>query len=861
MKKSVSAVLAFGILFCLSIFCGCSNLLERGSESECEYGSLTVGAPLSRAVQTNEIMFAKVSVIGSDMQPVTVDTIPVSGGKGSFTVEQIPVGKNRIIEVEAYDSSDVISGFVISAVTDIRPGNNTVTVNWTTTGLGNVYKELLSKGENISAYSSEQNEAIQNAVPKVKGYLVDSAAIATDFIADSLKSADAYTCEYASLSYTAVNASGWTITVYDPCSESKTLSSDGSGSVTGIAPGTWKVVVTDGTNVVSSKKLTFAGGKPTVAGTIGNPLAGKVIIFVKCGANTKLYSWTETSEKKLSGEWDGTVLTESATSVYMNNPAGWYMLDVTTAYGTSSETINIILISGGNQTDDLKSGIAGTFWYDGAEFYDSDPTAQQLSDDATLSSISVNGIPVEGFSAGKTSYNTTIAADVDTAIITVSASDSEASVSVNPSGSAPITGGGTQVFTITVTAADGKTTKTYTVSVKRAVKNDVSLVSVSVNGKSASSSGADAYTYAATGSDESFAVSSIVATPLDSAATVTYSATSGTVADGGSQVFTITVKNGTKSASYTLTVTYTRKETVQSQYYWTNKDGAVGTNKTISSLADWQESMKIAQAAACDTPRAWLGGHEYPDPDLYAIFAAWDDTNLYLMVEIPNVDDAETIDNDKSYAGSQFLPMGWVLNTGKRPVGDGTLADGASVWQKTALYTWSTGIDTMLMYHPRLGIGEPSIFLTNSNGKFTYEPSDCIGFQKAGIERDIYFNECVSKNMWAAVVDDEGNWGGKSSKDMTSYTYKDYLAAGKKMTAYQITVPLSVLGITKTYIESEGISVGVFSTYGASTMDCIPWDSCMIDVADEAYSSDPSSSKEKEDVDNITSSLARIGHM
>lgn len=115
--------------------------------------------------------------------------------------------------------------------------------------------------------------------------------------------------------------------------------------------------------------------------------------------------------------------------------------------------------------------------------------------------------------------------------------------------------------------------------------------------------------------------------------------------------------------------------------------------------------------------------------------------------------------------------------------------------------------------------------------------------------------------MWAAVVDEEGNWGGKKSKDMSSYNYVDYLAAGKKMSAYQVTVPLESLGVTKSYIEGTGISVGVFSTYGASTMDCIPWDSCMIDVADEKYSSDPSSSHEKEDVDVISTSLARIGHM
>ena len=398
------------------------------------------------------------------------------------------------------------------------------------------------------------------------------------------------------------------------------------------------------------------------------------------------------------------------------------------------------------------------------------------------------------------------------------------------------------------------------------LSSDASLASISVNGKAAVISGTSA-TYAASGADDSFTVSSISALAVDSNASVTYSATTGSVADGKSKDFTITVKNGTKTAVYTLTVTYTKKTTPK--YYWTNKNGAVGNNKTITGLSSWSEEDKIIQGVACDTPRCWLGGHEYPDPDLYAMFAAWDDTNLYLLIEIPNVDDADAVDNDKCYAGSQFLPMGIVLNTGKRTAGNGLLDTGNSVWQGSALYTWEEGIDTMLMFHPRVGIGEPSIFKTQSDGTFTYEASVtdaankqyCIGFATAGVEREIFFNKCVSSNMWAAVTDEEGNWGSKSTTDMDSYSYVDYMSSeyGKKMSSYQVTIPLSALDIDKSYIENTGISVGCFSTYGASTMDCLPWDSCMIDNASESYSSDPSSSKEKEDLDNITVSLARIG--
>lgn len=49
------------------------------------------------------------------------------------------------------------------------------------------------------------------------------------------------------------------------------------------------------------------------------------------------------------------------------------------------------------------------------------------------------------------------------------------------------------------------------------------------------------------------------------------------------------------------------------------------------------------------------------------------------------------------------------------------------------------------------------------------------------------------------------------------------------------------------------------ATRGESALDCIPFDDAMLDNALEDYSSDESTSHEKDDVDVITSELARIG--
>ena len=45
-------------------------------------------------------------------------------------------------------------------------------------------------------------------------------------------------------------------------------------------------------------------------------------------------------------------------------------------------------------------------------------------------------------------------------------------------------------------------------------------------------------------------------------------------------------------------------------------------------------------------------------------------------------------------------------------------------------------------------------------------------------------------------------------------------------------------------------------------MDCSPWDPSMVDVATEPYSKvDDNTSHEKEDCDDMTTPLARIGKM
>lgn len=841
------------VLFGSLMMFGCADFDEAGSDSNGgDFGTLYFGSK-ARFVDVDGISNATVNVYGYGMEKISKTGVAVNGGKGDLSIEKIPVGKNRVIEVVG-NKADGVPVKILYAVTDINAGGNTIGTikDGSDSAKGKAYLSLLNAKIDISSVSLDGFEGVKSA------YLFDSESFAASYKKNSSASPADFIQKTGTVKFTNIqSAAGYSVWIDDPLSGKLSIDSDSVSTkeLSGVAPGTWNVYANDGKNTAKIGNVTIPnGGSADFSGLIGNALVGRLIIFVKADSAPTIWAWQKDGlglSEGVGETWETQKSMVTVPAGYMNNPDGWFMKDFTAAGKLSGTgTIHFKL----NQGEEKDSELACTFWYDGKKFYDSDPTtAPVLSSDATLKEIKVNGTSI-GVSE---SYE--VSSGTEKVSVSAIANSSKATVSVNPGEEVSIESGKSKSFEIVVTAEDG-TKKSYSLSVTRKAENpdDVTLSSIKVNGISVGALSGTSFSKSLSGAEDTLSVS-VTATASSSSAKVIVSPETQTLADGKSQEFTITVTNGTASQTYTLTVDYTK--TATSPYYWTNKNGAVGTNKTISELASWTENEKIIQSVACDTPRCWLGGHEYPDPDLYSMFAAWDDTNLYLMIEIPNVDDADALDSDKCYAGAQFLPMGIVMNTGKRTPGDGTLTDGSSVWQSKKLYSWEA-VDTMLMFHPRLNIGEPSVFLTDSTGKFTYtDKSLCIGFKLAGVERNVYFNESVSDNMWAAVVDSEGNWGGKVSTDMTSYNYIDYKALGKKMTAYQITIPLKIIGIDKSYIESVGISVGAFSTYGASAMDCLPWDNCMIDCAAEPYSSDPSSSKEKEDVDTITSALARIGHM
>ena len=339
------------------------------------------------------------------------------------------------------------------------------------------------------------------------------------------------------------------------------------------------------------------------------------------------------------------------------------------------------------------------------------------------------------------------------------------------------------------------------------------------------------------------------------------------------------------------TTTTTVSTPVTGDYYWTNKDGHYGTNKTINTWADWTASEQIAQCGAYDDPRTWKGIQETAY-DVYALYAAYDDTNLYLMAELVNLPDERATFMNHNYAGSdnawwdnRDCPIGFILNTGKGVTANGpTLEKNAGAIWGGVDFTDASGFDWLLYHSSKygfaghkssfVGVGTPGFFHVKSTGFFSYDSDYCLSVNKSngatladagtagtsGITIR-YTRKCqVSTTIYfeSTPTDNRATSGQTGADLMASTTYSSAQTNDLDM-SYWYTIPLATLGIDKAYIQSHGIGVRQITPNGGSLMDCCPWDVSMVDNATDPCSDDESTSHEKEDVDNITSGQARIG--
>ncbi|MBR2175448.1 MAG: starch-binding protein, partial [Clostridia bacterium] len=354
-----------------------------------------------------------------------------------------------------------------------------------------------------------------------------------------------------------------------------------------------------------------------------------------------------------------------------------------------------------------------------------------------------------------------------------------------------------------------------------------------------------------------------------------------TIGEGKIGDSTVTVEttavgsDGTKK-SYTFTYEkkYVKKTTSSSaslaSYYSTNKAG-VGKNKTIKvdgDLSDWDSSMLIAQGTANDDPRVYRPNSMYEvGVDLYALYGAYDDSNLYLMWEMTNVQDVVAPnDNYPLSQGTlwqtQEFPFFIAIDTGKSSdaIGNkGQLTTGGTIWGSGL--SFKNSFNRLISINTKGGNG-PFVYSGDSTG---LNPVEILNATTSKISMK-YGKGILSKNVYGI----NGAYGVNNNRvvgDMTneSAAWVDFNTKGHDSASmdffYEMSIPLSELGITKSDIESNGIGVLLLATMGKSALDCLPYDLSMNDNADldDSAGSQENNSFEKSDEDYITTAFARIG--
>lgn len=355
------------------IIAGCSNSLDErsdSSENPSAVGSVFVNDGDSRAIFADGIVSAVATVTGTGIKNGSEPSgkSDVSAGKGTLSVSGIPAGKNRIITVQAYNSDGKINGVTMRAICDVKAGENTsVSVNWASTALGNVFAELHSLGKDLSSVDIAK---IKAAVPAdVSSSFVNAKKIASDYVSNSLKSSSEYKLSASTVTLTAKNISGYKVYAGDPFSEVQTISSESSESTFQVAPGTWPIYAVDSTGAVKAFGYgTFTdGGTHTISitndGSVKIVVDGTVIedrIIVHAKGYSHIWAWND-SGNLMAEKWPGEKMTPEVNS--------WYSTEIKTA------KCNVILSnSGKGQTSEKGDELtAGEWWYKDGNWYEGNP--------------------------------------------------------------------------------------------------------------------------------------------------------------------------------------------------------------------------------------------------------------------------------------------------------------------------------------------------------------------------------------------------------------------------------------------------------------------------------------------------------
>lgn len=295
--------------------------------------------------------------------------------------------------------------------------------------------------------------------------------------------------------------------------------------------------------------------------------------------------------------------------------------------------------------------------------------------------------------------------------------------------------------------------------------------------------------------------------------------------------------------------------------YATNPNDGVGKEATITGMDDFNSDMLVAQCGAWDVANAWHGAHENSVADCYGLYAAWDDTNLYVGIEMVNTTDTWAGDGAGSLQdGGKMsnVPIALAIDVGNKTPLKGPMeasSDDEYIWGLKLAF--ETRVDHLFIGSVKVGSGTPGLFLAKEDGTASYSKDYCLSYKENGISYTMT-DGSISPTIMQLV-------GSKDVEDAHDISkYQDAVAAGhnrKYDSFFTYTIPLKALGIDKSYLETKGIGIMAFGTRGESALDCIPHDPSMVDNVMEEYRANDNTSYEKEDLDTITVPLASVGKL
>ncbi len=307
-------------------------------------------------------------------------------------------------------------------------------------------------------------------------------------------------------------------------------------------------------------------------------------------------------------------------------------------------------------------------------------------------------------------------------------------------------------------------------------------------------------------------------------------------------------------------------EGLNTDYYKVNPNGQYGSDRTVNvtghpannALSNWTAKDMIAQGVARDVAQAMKGVHERPIIDSYAIYAAYDQTNLYLGVQMVYTvwdlgGEGKQPGESKPYNMDGRLM--WAFDLDPNKSFDGYISGTYGIWNKEGDpgAKFNNGVDAIWMGSTKPGVGTPSFFTPTPDGHASYDAAYCKNIGTYGYQDGLLpsITNIYGQSQFgfdpSALEGNEGFVDLKGEIAETAHTF------------YEWKLPLADLGITYDYIKNTGIGVMYLDVYGSSPIGGTPYDKAYFDNVKDSYSQDSSSSKEKEDEDIITAPCARIG--